>query len=321
MKKLFTLLLAVLFTFTASISLVACNKDNDDTPPTPDVPTSMTYTSYKTQDGALAELASGSADIAVVEKTSFDYYVKISDSSDLMILDGADFTFESENYVMACKKDSNVDNYINAGLYKFQQENVTVNYTNNGGNVSCNLAYVADDFGLKSNLITIAEPSVKTDTAPALGSEFERILNDGFKIGIVTSGFTREINNQPFAGNSHLAGDNGFEILICRALGAIYNKKVDTTSTQIIDLASGKAALDNGTLDLLIGGRSAKNWGDDLDFSVPYISNRQVIVIRTADKDKYSSYEKMKSAKFTAAENSEGETLLKGEINKKVFGN
>ena len=141
MKKLFTIFLAVIFTFTAAISLVGCNKDDDTTPTEP---TSMTYTSYKTQDGALAELLSGSADIAVVEKTSFDYFLKTSDTDKLMILEGEDFTFESENYVMAVKKDSNVDDYINAALYKFQQENVTVNYTNNGGNVECNLDYVAD---------------------------------------------------------------------------------------------------------------------------------------------------------------------------------
>jgi len=279
------------------------------------------FYAFPSWEASLYSVEDSSFDVAVVDSIYANYYVYTLNHNDLTVLSGEDFIFEKEQYRIATKKGSNVDDYINAGLYKFQQENVSVNYTNNNGNVSCNLAYVADDFGLKSNLITIAEPSVKTDTAPALGSDFERILNDGFNIGIVTEGFTREINNQPFAGNSHLAGDNGFEILICRALGAIYNKKVDTTSTQIIDLASGKAALDNGTIDLLIGGRSAKSWGDGLDFSVPYISNRQVIVIRTADKDKYSSYEKMKSAKFTAAENSEGETLLKGEINKKVFGN
>lgn len=318
MKKLFTIFLAVIFTITAAISLVGCNKDDDTTPTEP---TSMTYTSYKTQDGALAELLSGSADIAVVEKTSFDYFLKTSDTDKLMILEGEDFTFESENYVMAVKKDSNVDDYINAALYKFQQENVTVNYTNNGGNVDCNLDYVADEFGLKSNLVTIAEPSITTSTAPALGSEFERLLNEGFNVGFVVDGFTREINNQPFAGNSHLAGDNGFEVLICRAIGAIYGKKVDTSKTDFIDYASASAAIDAGTVDILIGGRSATAWGDDFDFSVPYISNRQVIVIRTADKDKYNAFNKMKSAKFTAAKDSEGETLLKGDINKKIFGN
>jgi polar amino acid transport system substrate-binding protein len=131
---------------------------------------------------------------------------------------------------------------------------------------------------------------------------------------------TREENNQPFAGNSHFGGNDGFEVLLCRAIAKIYGKTVKSENEQTIEYSVAAAALDSGAVDILIGGRSSKDWGDDFDFSVPYLSNSQVIVVRTADKDKYDDYSKMKEAKFTAAKNSKGEALIKGVINDKVFG-
>jgi ABC-type amino acid transport substrate-binding protein len=317
MKKLFSIFIAVMLTFSACIGLSACNKGGDDTPTEP---TSMTYKSYTTQKAAIDEIISKTSDIAVVEKAFIDYYLNSNKDAELTILTGEDFTFESEQIVMAVKKDSNVDDYINAALYKFQQEEITINYTNGEKATACDLSFIATDKGLNPNLIPITAPQITTETTPESGSEFARILEEGFKIGFVVDGMTREENNQPFAGNSHFGGNDGFEVLLCRAIAKIYGKTVKSENEQTIEYSVAAAALDSGAVDILIGGRSSKDWGDDFDFSVPYLSNSQVIVVRTADKDKYDDYSKMKEAKFTAAKNSKGEALIKGVINDKVFG-
>ena len=56
---------------------------------------------------------------------------------------------------------------------------------------------------------------------------------------------------------------------------------------------------------------------EQLDFTTPYIKNRQVIVIRKADADKYKSTADLKAAKLTAEKASTGEGAIKDEENLK----
>ena len=50
------------------------------------------------------------------------------------------------------------------------------------------------------------------------------------------------------------------------------------------------------------------------------MENRQVMVIREADADKYATYASMKNAAFAAEGGSAGEKLVKGTIQKNIFG-
>ena len=56
---------------------------------------------------------------------------------------------------------------------------------------------------------------------------------------------------------------------------------------------------------------------EQLDFTAPYIKNRQVVVIRKADADKYKSTADLKAAKLTAEKASTGEGAIKDEENLK----
>ena len=325
MKKFLTLICAFVLSLTACAGLFACGGEGDNgdnpTPTPPPAKTSLTFQASSTQYDAVGEVAGESADIAVVEKAVFDNYYKRNFDDTIMVISGDQFAFNTEQYVMATKKGTDVADFISAALYHIQNETITVNYTNDGGEKDCKMVDLAKTYGLSSNLITIARPSISIEDTPELGSEFERILIDGFKIGFVTDVQKRELNNMPFAGNSHFAGDDGFEVLLMRAVARAYGMTVSTTSTNFVDYKDRAQALANGTVDVLIGGFSEDGWNGDFDFTVPYITNSQVLVIRKADASKYATFAGMKDATFTAATGSVGETLIKsGAVKTAVLG-
>lgn len=329
MKKFLTLICAFVISLTACLGLVACGGNsgsgagNGGDKPTPPAPakTELTYSAMNIQEDAILEVAGGVSDIAVVEKAVFDYYQKTTVDTSVTILSGNQFSFNQEGYVMACKEGTNVAEYINAAMYYFQSNEITVNYSNYNGEVDCKMVDIASDFGLSSDLITIEKPSVSIEDEPEADSEFERILVDGFKIGIVNDVHKRVLNNYPFAGDSHVAGNDGFEILLIRAIARAYGLTIDNSHTQFIKYADCADAIANGTVDVLIGGFSAEGWGAGFDFTVPYYSNSYVLVIRTEDAAKYTTFASMKDATFTAAAGSVGETLIKtGAIKTAVLG-
>ena len=330
MKKFLTLICAFVMALTACAGLVACGGNGEGSgdnggvtpPPTPAGPTSLNYTTLGDQTSAVAELAAGGADIAVVEKAIFDYYVSQNFDDSIMILTGDQFVFEKEEYVMACKQGTDVADYLNAAIYYFQENEVEIkNYTNAKGAVTCDINYIARDFGLASNLITVQKPSVNIDDEPAANSEFSRILVDGLKVGFVVDVNNRDLKNQPFAGNSHFDGHDGFECLLTRAIAQIYGHTNDTSDEIFLNMSEAKGAITNGTVDVLVGGFSAADWGTGYDFSVPYISNSHVLVIRKEDASKFNTFAKMKNASFVVASNSVGESLVKtGAIKTAVLG-
>ncbi len=333
MKKFLTLICAFVMALTACAGLVACggngggenggNGGNTPTPPpTPAGPTSLNYTTLGVQYDAIAELAGGGADIAVVEKAIFDYYVSQEFDNSLMIISGDQYVFDKEEYVMACKQGTDVADYLNAAIYYFQENEVEIqNYTNAKGAVTCDINYIAGDFGLASNLITVQKPSVEIDDVPEADSEFSRILIDGLKVGFVVDINKRDLKNQPFAGNSHFDGHDGFECLLTRAIAQIYGHTNDSMDEIFLNMSEANAALYNGTVDVLVGGFSAKDWGTGYDFSVPYIANSHVLVIRKTDASKYTSFASMKNASFVVAGSSVGEELVKtGALKTAILG-
>ena len=329
MKKFLTLICAFVMALTACAGLVACggNGDGDNggvTPPpapAPAGPTSLTYTSLGNQYDTLTEVLNEGADIAVVEKAVFNYWVKSEVNDSLMIVAGDQFVFEKEEYVMACKQGTDVAEYFNAAMYYLQENSIEINGTNVLGEVDWDIADIASFFNLSESLITIQKPSVVWNDEPALNSEFSRILVDGFNVGFVVDTQTRHNFNHPFAGLSHFGGHEGFETMITRGIARLYGKTNTTANEKFVNYEDAKDALANGTVDVLVGGFSTEDWGTGFDFTVPYFSNSHVLVIRKEDASKYNSFSKMKNAQFIVASNSKGEALVKtGAIKTAVLG-
>lgn len=316
MKKLFTLFIALVLGLISCFSLVGCGEKE---PPQPEEPTSMTYNSVLSSSAALDELGLG-ADIAVVDLAYANYYINALNHNELMILSGEDFTFAKEEIVIACKKDTDIDDYINAALYAMQENKYQIEL-NNHNDVEYNLNDIVSDFGMASCLLSINEPSIKIDTNPAEGSAWAKIsqLNCGL---VAENSSTGNIQILPFVEQGHYGGYDGIHSLVAKSIFSIYPQKGTAShSFKAINWENRKDVIDSGEVDLLFGNFTKESIGaDDFDFSVPFLTNSTAIVIKTADKEKYTTYESMKSAKFVAVAGSKYETLLKGDINAKIFG-
>lgn len=84
----------------------------------------------------------------------------------------------------------------------------------------------------------------------------------------------------------------GFDIELAKEVVAYLNKENDTNvkiEFQEIDWDSKEALLENGTIDLVWNGMTiTPERASEMCVSVPYLFNKQVAVVRTADAEKYS---------------------------------
>lgn len=316
MKKLFTLFIALVLGLISCFSLVGCGEKEQ---PQPEEPASMTYNGVLSWSAALDELAQG-ADIAVVDLAYANYYINALGHSELTILTGKDFTFADEQIVAACKKGSNIDEYITAALYEMQQNKQKIEL-NNKDEVEYNLADIAGHFGMSSRLLTISEPTVKFDTAPESGSDWTKL--NQLKVGFTAEGnATGNIQILPFVEVGHYGGYDGIHSLITKSICSVYKFSGTNPYTfENVKWDDRKTAIEDGTVDVLFGNFTKDSIGsDDFDFTVPFLTNSTAIVVKTADAEKFSTYASMKSAKFVSVTDSKAETLLKGDINSKIFG-
>ena len=282
MKKLLTILLTAILAVMACVGLTACGDDK------------IKYTKSTDQLGALTEVKAGTSDIAVIDSVMANYYVSKSNFSDLTILTGADFTFENEYYAIGFRKNGNTKDYINYALYTIQ-ENGTLNN-------------IAQKYNLTDALAPIA--AAENPGTPAAGSDFAYIKNQGkLKLGYTI------FEPIAYTDNGTLTG---FDIEVAQAVCAVLDINLENIK---INWDTKDDELANKNIDCIWNGFTytearAKN----VDFSSMYMINRQAIVIRKADLNKYVSYESMKKATFTAESESAGEEAILSVISKKIFG-
>lgn len=109
----------------------------------------------------------------------------------------------------------------------------------------------------------------------------------------------------------------GFDIELARKVVAYLNKEEDVNleiEFQEIDWDSKEALLANGTIDLVWNGmtitpaRSA-----EMCISVPYLYNKQVAVVRVADKANYTTTASFATANVGAEAGSAGEGVIKDQ--------
>ena len=132
-----------------------------------------------------------------------------------------------------------------------------------------------------------------------------------FTIGItLENNNSKSYSNLPVVFFSHKGGMDGFEILLTRAIGDIYGKKVDGANCRPTNWEERKSAIENGSVDLFIGGWSMETMGkDDFDFTVPYLENSQVLVVRKTDADKFTDLNSLAGVSITTTENSRGQKV------------
>ena len=223
-----------------------------------------------------------------------NYYVNKENFNDLTILTGEDFTFESEYYAIGFRKNGNTKTYINYALYTIQ-ENGT-------------LATIAAKYGLTDVLATIEATEYPGE--PEEGSDFAYIKQQGkLKLGYTIF--------EPIAFKDKSDKLTGFDIDVAEAVCSVLGISLENVK---IEWNTKDDELNNKNIDCIWNGFTyTEKRAENVDFSSMYMVNRQAIVIRKADADKYVSYEAMKDAKFTAESESAGESVVLEVIGKKIF--
>ena len=284
MKKLITSIVAMLLAL-ATLFAVGCGKDQTTVVETDD------------QLAALTEVQAGTSDIAVIDSVMANYYVNKPNFSDLTILSGQDFTFANEYYAIGSRKNTNTDDYINAALYQLQKEGI--------------LNTIASKYGLQPALCTIPEFDYDNFPAPNQvdpNSDFGKILAKGKLV----LGYTL------FEPIAYMDGTKliGFDIELAEAVCSLYEIEL---VTQKINWDTKEDELNSGNIDVIWNGFTwTEQRAENLDFSNYYMINRQAIVIRKADAQKYATYEGMSGATFACESESAGESTIRDIILPKV---
>ena len=105
----------------------------------------------------------------------------------------------------------------------------------------------------------------------------------------------------------------GFDIELPKAVFEWINEEYETDLTvefQLIDWNTKETELSSGNIDVIWNGMTITEEREAaMTISNPYLLNRQVAVIRSADADKYTTFESLKKARVVAENGSAGEEI------------
>ena len=272
MKKLLTLIVASIMAVSA-LFMTGCGDK---------------VTEVNDQLGALTEVQAGTSDIAVIDSVMAGYYVSKDTFDDLMILDGKDFTFDSEYYAIGTRKDTNTAKCINLALYTLQEQG--------------KIEEIAKKYGLEDVIVEI--PEVENFDKPAADTDFGEILENGKLV----LGYTI-FEPIAYEEDGKLIG---FDIELAEAVCELFDIELKCVK---INWDTKEDELNNKNIDVIWNGFTyTEERAENINFTDYYMLNRQAIVIRKADQDKYKTYEGMKGAKFVCESESAGETTIRDII-------
>ncbi len=165
------------------------------------------------------------------------------------------------------------------------------------------LAQIAEKYDLKDNLST---PKDANEANLSAESDLEYVKNKG-KLVI---GYTVYAPMNYTDDNGEFVGfDTEFAKKVCEKLGVTPEFIEINWDTKEIELNAKK-------IDCIWNGFTiSEEREENLDFSIPYILNKQVVVIRKADAEKYKDTASLADANLVAEISSAGETAIKDDEN------
>lgn len=277
-KVLITVVAVALLASVLALCLTACDPKGK-----------AGYTPVPYQADTLTELNAGTADVAILDYTMASYLLaqETSLTKNLTMIESIEFP--SEEYGVAFRKGSTgLADKVNRALNALKDTKVKE---------------IAARYGLEGAVLSLDY------TAPASvnDNDWNAIVAEG-KIVI---GYTL---NPPMAIQA-TAGDplTGFDIELPKAVFEWINKEYGTNLTvefQLIDWNTKETELSSGNIDVIWNGMTITEEREAaMTISNPYLLNRQVAVIRSADADKYTTFESLKKARVVAENGSAGEEI------------
>jgi len=243
------------------------------------------YRDLNGQMDVLLQLDAGNIDVGVMDSIMAGYYMtqdsKYSES--LMIVEGLDLA--TEQYGIAARKGSGLIKMINKALV----------FLANEGTVD----ELAEKYGIKSEVCIDKDAKIEDMTADE-AKDWEYICEQ--KQFIV--GYTL------FAPIAYEEDGEliGFDIELAKAVADVLDLDV---KFELIDWSAKEAKLEAKAIDCIWNGMSiTPEREEQMEISIPYLYNKQVAIIRVADKDKYTDKDSMARAIIGAEAGSAGEACI-----------
>ncbi|MBE6556888.1 MAG: transporter substrate-binding domain-containing protein [Ruminococcaceae bacterium] len=243
------------------------------------------YRDLNGQMDVLLQLDAGNIDVGVMDSIMAGYYMtqdsKYSES--LMIVEGLDLA--TEQYGIAARKGSGLIKMINEALV----------FLANEGTVD----ELAEKYGIKSEVCIDKDAKIEDMTADE-AKDWEYICEQ--KQFIV--GYTL------FAPIAYEEDGEliGFDIELAKAVADVLDLDV---KFELIDWSAKEAKLEAKAIDCIWNGMSiTPEREEQMEISIPYLYNKQVAIIRVADKDKYTDKDSMARAIIGAEAGSAGEACI-----------
>ncbi len=278
MKRIITLVMALVLLMTSAMCLASCSKE--------ELQFGKQYTPLSAQMDVLLQLNAKSIDVGVMDSIMAGYYMNqdTNYSNSLMIVEGLDLA--TEQYGIAARKGSGLIKKINQALIDLK--------------VAGTVDTLADKYGIKSELC------IDTTIQVAELTEAEKADWD-----YITSQKKFIVGYTLFAPIAY-KDDNGtligFDIELAKAVA---DKLGLTVEFQEIEWNSKEALLEAKSIDCIWNGMTiTEERLAQMEISIPYLNNKQVAVIRKDDKDRYTSKESMKKAIIGAEAGSAGEACV-----------
>jgi polar amino acid transport system substrate-binding protein len=259
MKKALIVVLAIAVVVTCVLGMVACGKKAEYT-------FGKEVVAVNAQYDILTGMSTGSADVGVMDSIMAGYYMKNSEYKDTMEL--LPFDLSEEEYGIGAKKGNDaLIGKINEALIELYKEDSIIR--------------IGNEFGVSSeNLISLNTVNPK---AEATDNSWNTVVTA--KKLIV--GYT------VFAPIAYTQDGvfTGYDIELARATVAYLNKKygaeIELEFIEI-DWDQKETLLENGSIDLVWNGMTITDERiEGMSMSVPYLANKQAIVIMKKDKEKY----------------------------------
>lgn len=280
MKKVLAIILVIAVCAVFVTSLAACNDE--------DLNFGKKLISVSGQIDIFTELMSGTADVGIMDSTMAYYYTNTETySGKLSVI--PNLSLAKESYGIAGRKGAESTIYnINRALIALY----------NDGTV----AELASLYGLESKVIIDASTNIGS-AMPSDSDWQNNIVGDGNKIVVGYTVFA------PIAFTDTNGEFVGFDIDLAKEVAAYLG--VSVTFEQI-DWNSKELELQSGNIDLIWNGLTiTEEREQSMCVSIPYLSNEQVAVVRTADLSKYQSLDDMSKAVIVAEAGSAGESVVK----------
>lgn len=287
MKKTIIMILAIALVVSCVVGIAACSKKG-------------TYTPLEAQANIFTELNSKTADVGIMDFTMANYLLKTESSlaSNLMIVDNIEF--EKEYYGIAFRKAGTGKDYnkltdlVNDALIALKDTSYST---------------IATKYNAAANKVDLA---YSASYAKKTGTADETDFNKVGTAGKIVIGYTL---NAPMAIGTASSLTGGIDTELAQAVVAYINEQLGTNIAiewKLISWGQKEAEMEAGTIDCIWNGLTITEERSAMwDITLPYLENKQCVVIRKADKDVYTTADSLKTAALVAEDGSAGEDVIK----------